>query len=181
MALLQAMPLAAQELAAQEPIPNGSVREATLSFDGKGTGGDFVGTTRIITGTMTGGVTLADVRGHVEAPVNTLVTKNDRRDRDLNKSMESDKYPTIRFDLDRVEPKAGGSEAVLGGRLTIHGIAKEVELSATVEQRADGIRVRTDFPLNLKDYAIKRLSRFLGIFKMNEHIVVHVDVTFGVN
>ena len=42
---------------------------------------------------MTGGPTLADVRGFVEAPVNTLVTGNGKRDKDLNKSMESDKYP----------------------------------------------------------------------------------------
>lgn len=37
----------------------------------------------------------------------------------------------------------------------------------------------SSFPLNLKDYKIGGLSKFLGIFKMNENIVVHIQVTFG--
>ena len=39
--------------------------------------------------------------------------------------------------------------------------------------------VRGDTPLNLKDYKIGGLSKLLGTLKMDEHIVVHVDLTFG--
>jgi polyisoprenoid-binding protein YceI len=88
--------------AAQLVVPAGTVREGTLSFDGRATAGTFTGTTTTITGEMTGGAGLSDVRGWVEAPVSTLKTGNDRRDRDLNKSMESEKYPAIRFELTRV-------------------------------------------------------------------------------
>lgn len=173
--------LAPATIGAQEPWPGASVREGTLSFDGKGTGGAFTGVTHTVTGVMQAGATLAGVRGYVEAPVSTLVTQNDRRDRDLNKSMESGRYPMIRFDLERVvvtSEAATHAEVVLGGTLTLHGVAKPVELPATVERLAGAVRVRTDFPVNLKDYQVKGLSKALGLLKMNKDILVHVDVTF---
>jgi hypothetical protein len=39
--------------------------------------------------------------------------------------------------------------------------------------------VRTDFPLNLKDYRIGGLSKLLGMLKMYEDIQVHGDIVFG--
>ena len=85
-------------------LPEARVVSGTLSFDGYATVGDFTGTTADVTGEMSGGA-LAEVRGWVEAPVKSLKTGNGRRDRDLNKSMESDRYPTIRFELSRVTPE----------------------------------------------------------------------------
>jgi polyisoprenoid-binding protein YceI len=171
-------------LAAQEAVPNGTVTEGTLSFDGKATAGDFTGTTHSVSGSMMGGPTLADVRGFVEAPVNTLVTGNNKRDKDLNKSMESEKYPAIRFDLKtvRVEGERGDStDAVLGGDFIIHGVTQAVELPAVVVRQAGSVTVDASFPLNLKDYKIGGLSKFLGIFKMNEHITAHIHVAFGLH
>src|SRR5687768_503542 len=86
------------------PIPDGRVKAGTLSFDAYASVGDFTGTTSAVSGEMTGGPDLGAVRGWVEAPVKTLKTGNGKRDRDLNKSMESDKYPTIKFDLTGVTP-----------------------------------------------------------------------------
>ena len=86
-------------LAAQRPWPSAEVRQGTLSFDGKSSLGDFTGTTSEVRGQMTGGAAVSDVRGWVEAPVKTLKTGNDRRDRDLVKTMEAELYPNIRFEL----------------------------------------------------------------------------------
>ncbi len=163
---------------AQQEYQSGSVREGKLSFDGHGTGGDFTGVTSTVSGVMTGGP-LAAVRGHVEAQVATLVTANNRRDRDLRKSMETDKYPTMRFDLDSVGAPGDSADATLKGRLTIHGVTKDVSLPARLEHEGSTTRVRTSFPLNLKDYQIGGLSKFLGMFTMQPDIVVHVDVTFA--
>jgi hypothetical protein len=44
---------------------------------------------------------------------------------------------------------------------------------------ADGVRVRGETSLNLKTYKIGGLSKMLGMLKMHEEIVVHVDLTFG--
>ncbi len=183
-ALLVVLCCGADAMAAQQGVPNGSVAEGTLSFDGKATAGDFTGVTHTVSGSMTGGPSLADVRGFVEAPVNTLVTGNDKRDRDLNKSMESDTFPTIRFELKTVSvttERGDSTDAVLGGDFIIHGVTQAVELPAVVVRHDETITIDSSAPLNLKDYKIGGLSKFLGVLKMNEHITVHIHVTFGLH
>jgi polyisoprenoid-binding protein YceI len=179
LALGMAAPTEAQSEARVAP---GRVKAGTLSFDGHGTPGDFVGTTSTLRGEMTGSDSLGGVRGWVEAPVKTLTTRNGRRDRDLNKSLESDKYPTMRFDLGGVSTAAGTPDSVpvtLRGRLAIHGVTRDVSLPGYVRREGQEIRVRSDFPLNLKDYKIGGLSKALGLLKMDENIKVHVDVAFA--
>ena len=173
-------PLAAQA-PAEPTVPSGILREGTLSFDARATTGGFTGTTTTVTGEMQGGA-LTEVRGWVEAPVRTLVTGNERRDRDLNKSMESGKYPAIRFELTEVTaPEAGGDSVrvELHGRFLIHGVIREATVPASVARHAEGIRVRGEMPLNLKDYGIGGLTKMLGMLKMDEEILVHVDLMFG--
>ncbi len=166
---------------ATRPIPDGRVTSGTLSFDGRATAGDFVGTTSTVSGQLTGASDLTGVRGWVEAPVKTLKTGNERRDKDLNKSMESDKFPVLRFELARVTHTGGTADSlgvVLHGTLAIHGVPRDVDLPATVQLAGSTARVRTDFPLNLKDYRIGGLSKMLGMLKMYEDIKVHSDLVF---
>lgn len=173
-------PLSSQATA-QRTIPDGSVRQGTLSFDGRASAGDFTGTTSDVTGELRGGE-LTAVRGWVEAPVRTLATGNRRRDRDLNKSMESGKYPTIRFELTEVTGPTGTGDSVdvmLHGRFTIHGVTREATLPVSVVFSPETIRVRGATRLNLKDYKIGGLSKALGMLKMHEEIVVHIDLTFA--
>ena len=175
--------LGAGELHAQAPrlIPDGTVREGTLSFDGRATTGAFTGTTATVRGQMSGGGSLSEVRGWVDAPVSTLVTGNDHRDKDLNKSLASDLYPTIRFDLTGVMPgveRGDTVDVVLQGRFSIHGVTREASIPATVVTQPDAIRVRADAPLSLKDYQVEGLSKMMGMLKMYDRILLHVDVTF---
>jgi polyisoprenoid-binding protein YceI len=176
--LLVAIPSAA---AGQHPVPDGAVREGSLSFDGHATLGDFTGTTTTVTGRLTGAADLAGARGWVEAPVNSLKTGNGKRDTDLNKSMESDRYTVMRFDLEDVSPEAVTADSAtvtLHGTLLIHGVARRVDLPATLAFESPGIRLRSRFPLNLKDYQIGGLSKMLGMLKMYPDILVHVDLVF---
>jgi polyisoprenoid-binding protein YceI len=179
--LAAASPLLAQMAG---PIADGRVVSGTLSFDGHATVGDFVGTTSSVSGELKGGAEISAVRGWVEAPVQTLKTGDGKRDKDLNKSMESSKYPTIRFELAGVAPTGGTADSLtvtLHGTLGIHGVTKKVDLPGTVVFRGREARVRSDFPLNLKDYRIGGLSKMLGMLKMSENIEVHVDVLFGLD
>ena len=76
--------------------------------------------------------------------------------------MESDKFPTIRFELDeavRQGAVADSMDVILRGQFLIHGVTKEVELPATLVFLGDGVRVRSTIPLNLKDYKIGGLSK----------------------
>jgi polyisoprenoid-binding protein YceI len=169
-------------LSAQSPIASGTVIAGTLSFDGHATVGDFVGTTSTVTGELTGGPSLSGVRGWVEAPVKTLVTGKGKRDADLNKSMESDQYPMIRYQLDSITPGASTGDTIavtLHGQFIIHGVTRAAVLPGRVVLGPAQSRVWANTPLNLKDYKIGGLSKALGFLKMHENIEVHVDVTFG--
>lgn len=170
---------AALPASAQARWPDAPVRSGRLSFDGKSTLGDFTGITDSVRGQMIGGL-LRDVRGWVEAPVRTLKTGNNRRDRDLVKTMEADIYPTIRFVLEGVEPPPQESDSMtvqLSGHFFIHGVSRAERFPALVRRTEAGTRVTASFPMNLKDYQITGLTRFL-VLKMNPDIVVHVDVNF---
>jgi polyisoprenoid-binding protein YceI len=163
------------------PIPPMRVIAGTLSFDGHATPGDFTGSTSAVTGEMTGGESLGAVRGWVEAEVKTLETGNGKRDRDLNKSMESDQHPTMRFDLTGVAAEgvpADSASVRLRGKLTLHGVTREVTLPSSVWKDGESLRVRSDFPVDLGDYEIGGLTKMLGMLRMQEGIEVHVDLTF---
>jgi polyisoprenoid-binding protein YceI len=163
-------------------VPNAVVAEGKLSFDGRANVGDFTGTTTAVRGELAGGEDITLVRGWVEAPVSTLVTGNGKRDRDLNRSMESDKYPAIRFELSGVTRRneSGDTTQVdLQGRFLIHGVEREVTIPAVVVLADDVIRLRADTPLDLKDYRIGGLSKAFGVLRMYHDILVHIDVTFA--
>lgn len=173
---------AAASAAAQRTFPMARVLSGTLSFDAQATLGEFTGTTDSVTGQMTAAGELREVRGWVEAPVSSLKTGNGLRDKDLNKTMETETHPTMRFDLEgvSVQSEAADSAAVtLFGRFTIHGVTRELVVPAVLRYESDRIRLRSDFPMNVRDYNVTRLSRMLGAFKMNPNITVHVDLVFA--
>ena len=58
-------------------------------------------------------------------------------------------------------------------------MTRDVSVSADVTLGPDGVRVRGTTPLNLKDYKIGGLTKMLGMLKMHEEIVVHVDLVFA--
>lgn len=174
--------LSATLAAAQQTVATAELREGKLWFDGRATVGDFTGTTTTVTGQLTGAAALADVRGWVEAPVGTLLTGNGRRDKDLLKSMEAAQFPTIRFELNRVivgPAIADTTEVELEGVFIIHGITRPAIVPGRVVLGEHRYHLRATTPLNLKDYGIRGLSKMLGILKMQEGIVVGIDLVFA--
>lgn len=166
---------------AQEGVPDGRLERGALSFDARATLGDFTGTTDSVRGALRGAPVLGQVRGWVEAPAASLVTGNDHRDRDLRKSMETDKYPVMRFELDSVIPDrrvADSMEVVLAGHLTLHGVTRPVRIPGSLTFASGSVKYRGGIRIDVKDYKVGGLSRFLGMFSMNQEIDVHIDVTF---
>lgn len=173
---------AATAAAQAAPGPTASVlRDGTLSFTGHATVGDFVGATTTMSGAFSGDA--ASAHGWVEAPVATLATHNDHRDRDLRSSMEVGTYPTMRFDLDSttvVSARTGDTVAVvLHGTFAIHGVRRAVALPATVAREAHGVHVTSAFPLDLADYRIGGLTKMFGMLRMQRRIEVRVDLRFS--
>ncbi|MGH7531856.1 MAG: YceI family protein, partial [Gemmatimonadales bacterium] len=164
------------------PIPSGVATSGVLSFDGHATLGDFTGTTTTVSGTLRGAASIDSVTGWVEAPVGTLTTGNGKRDRDLNGSMESDRFPVIRYELSSVAVRGVRGDTVditLRGAFVIHGVRRSAEINGAAVFSPGAVEVTGAVPLDLDDFAIKGLSKMLGILKMHSGIEVHFDVTFG--
>lgn len=158
------------------------VTRGILAFDAHATLGAFTGTTTMVNGAMTGAPSLAGVRGWVEAPAASLTTNNGHRDHDMAGSLEPAKYPKLRFDLDSVatgDIPADSVSATLYGRLMLHGQTRSVRIPGWVWVRPVGARFRGALPINVKDYGVGGLSKMLGVLKMDEKILVRIDVTFG--
>src|SRR5262245_48505994 len=88
--------LLAATLSAQ--VAPGRVKSAELWFDAKASLGAFRGVTKNAHGQMSGGK-LSQVHGFVEMQATSLSTDNGLRDKDMRKTLEVEKYPTIRYDL----------------------------------------------------------------------------------
>lgn len=158
------------------------VTRGLLAFDAHATLGAFTGTTTMVNGAMTGAATLAGVRGWVESPAASLTTNNGHRDHDMAGSLEPAKYPTLRFDLDSVaegDTTVDSIAVTLHGRLTLHGQTRSVRIPGWAWLHAAGARFRGTVPVNVKDYGVGGLSKMLGILKMDEMILIRIDVTFG--
>lgn len=73
------------------------------------------------------------------------------------KYMESDKYPKSTFqgkvegfNINTKEPQ----NAKVIGKLTIHGVTKDVELPGTIERQSDKLIMKSKFLVKLEDYKI---------------------------
>ncbi len=73
------------------------------------------------------------------------------------KYMESEKYPKSTFQgkVDGYKPEAKGLQQVKAyGKLTIHGVTKDVEIPGTIEKTGNRIAMKSKFIVKLEDYKI---------------------------
>lgn len=166
---------------ADAQLPSGRVKSAELWFDAKASLGAFRGVTREASGQMSGGPTLAAVRGFVEFRATTLTTDNGLRDKDMRKTLEVEKYPAIRYDLDSVAVGVEAPDSArieLIGRMTIHGVTKPLRIPTTLRRSGTELRVTGGCDLFLPAYGVTKLKRMLGMLSMDETIRMGFDVTF---
>ncbi len=166
---------------AQAQLPPGRVKSVELWFDAKASLGAFRGITKVAHGQMTGGANLASVRGFVEMQATSLSTDNGIRDKDMRKTLEVEKFPVIRYDLDSVGVRsetADSAQIDLIGRMTIHGVTRPLRIPATMRRQGNELRVTGGCDLFLPSYGVTKLKRMLGMLSMEETIRMGLDVTF---
>ena len=84
----------------------------------------------------------------------------------------------VSFDAARGRGQAADA---LGLRIMAQRVNERATAFRGLSQQEMMERLRTDFPLNLKDYHIGGLSKLLGMLKMYEDIEVHADLVFGLD
>jgi polyisoprenoid-binding protein YceI len=167
--------------ASGQVVPSMGSLSGTVEFDGSATLGDFTGRSTMTSGRLVGARSISDVRGWVEIPARSIISGNGKRDRDMYKALRAGEHPTIRFVLDAVA--AGGADGdsipvTLRGRFTIAGVTNTHAIPGWVWPGRRSVRFRGRLPLDLTRYDIRGLSKMLGLLKMDEQVVVRMDVTF---
>jgi polyisoprenoid-binding protein YceI len=142
-----------------------------------------VGRTRAVTGTMkVAGATVEAVR--IEADLTQLASDEDRRDNAIRlRGLESERFPTATLEL--AEPIQLGSapaegEEVRGtgkGRLTVHGVTREVDLPVTGRWSGSTIQVVGQLAVKMSDYQIQA-PRFGPVVSIEDSAAVDFSLVF---
>jgi polyisoprenoid-binding protein YceI len=149
---------------------------------------DAVGRTEDVTGSLTvDGETgsLRLVSTQIIVDMTTLTSDRDRRDAQLRgRGIQSDTFPTSTFDLATpvALPADFGSADVavsLPGKLTLHGVMKDVTLEAQARLEADGtVVVAGSLPIAFADYGIEA-PNVAGIIAVQDHGTMEFRVVFA--
>lgn len=110
------------------------------------------------------------------------ISDGDRRDIETTmrgQVLEVEKFPDIIFESARVEARAnsdGSYQARIAGRLTLHGVTRELSFPADVRVDEARLRARGRFPLLQTDYKITPVSLFGGTVRVKDEVEVTFDV-----
>ncbi|MES2202620.1 MAG: YceI family protein [candidate division FCPU426 bacterium] len=94
-------------------------------------------------------------------------------DKNMRKAMELDKFPEIRFELKNYTLE--GARVTAKGVLAIHGVAKDVELTGTLEGKDDTLSVKGTFDLLMSDFGVQPPVMLLGAIKVKDKVTVAFD------
>jgi polyisoprenoid-binding protein YceI len=149
---------------------------------------DAVGRTEDVTGSLTvdgeaGSLRLASTQ--ITIDMTTLRSDKDRRDAQLRgRGIQTDAYTTSTFDLATpvALPADFGSTDVavaLPGKLTLHGVVKDVTIEAQARVEADGtVVVAGSLPILFTDYGIEA-PNVAGIIAVEDNGTMEFRVVFA--
>jgi polyisoprenoid-binding protein YceI len=95
------------------------------------------------------------------------------------KYMETEKFPKATFTgtIDNIDKDALEQQVKATGKLTIHGVTREVEIPASIKKEGAINHVNSKFVVRLEDYAIQ-IPQLL-FQNIAESVEVTVDFRFG--
>jgi polyisoprenoid-binding protein YceI len=148
-----------------------------------GSPNEAVGRSTAVTGTMTvAGDTVEAVR--IEADLTRLTSDETRRDNAIReRGLESERYPTATLEL--AEPIKLATAPVRDkevrgqgkGRLTVHGVTREVDLDLTGRWSGSTVQVVGQLPVKMSDYQIEA-PRFGPVVSIEDSMAVDLKLVF---
>jgi polyisoprenoid-binding protein YceI len=142
-----------------------------------------VGRTTAVTGTMeVAGDTVEQVR--IEADLTQLTSDETRRDNAIRqRGLESERFPTATLEL--AEPIKLASTPAQGdevrgqgtGRLTVHGVTREVDLDLRGRWTGETIQVAGQLPVKMSDFQIEA-PRFGPVVSIEDAMAVDLNLVF---
>ena len=144
---------------------------------------EAVGRSTAVTGSMeVAGDTVEAVR--IEADLTQLTSDEDRRDNAIRqRGLESEQYPTATLELAepiQLDSTPAQGQEVRGegtGRLTVHGVTRDVDLDLTGRWNGETIQVVGQLPVKMTDYQIEP-PRFGPVVSIEDGLAVDFNLVF---
>jgi polyisoprenoid-binding protein YceI len=98
-----------------------------------------------------------------------------------NNVLESDRYPEIVYESSRITASGTGDRywAALVGNLTLHGVTKNLSISARVAVNGDSLRASGEFSLKQSDFGIALVSAAGGTIRVKDELKFTFDIKAG--
>ncbi len=133
----------------------------------------FVGTSEHLVGK----ISLRDSTVDFYLDLTTLDTGNDKRDKDMRETLETDKYPFAEFYgklVSGFDPDIDKEQKVeVRGEFTIHNVSNEITIEGILQRTENGLSVRADWTLDMTDYNIKPPG--ILFYRVEENIDIQIE------
>ncbi len=141
----------------------------------------FGGDVRFVPGTLEAASLLMLVQGDSLAVVNKV---SDKDRREMERAMRDDlleiaRHPEIVFMSTSIAASRMGDgqhRAKILGKLSLHGVTRDLSIEARLTMSAGSLRAQGEFPLRQTDYNIKPVSVAGGTLKMKDELKFSFDI-----
>jgi len=110
-------------------------------------------------------------------PAESLKSKEKAMDKNAYKSLNTDKYKEISFQL--TSSTISGKTITCKGNLTISGTTKPVEVDVTYEAKNGALVCKGSKKIKMTDFKVEPPSFMFGTIKTGDEITVSFDVTLA--
>jgi polyisoprenoid-binding protein YceI len=109
---------------------------------------------------------------------------NDKDRREMDRAMkedvlETDRYPEIRFESSGAQASKiaeGMYRMKIAGKLTLHGVERDLEIACNVTADENSLRANGDFSIRQTDYGIRPVSAAGGTIKLKDELKLTFDI-----
>ena len=152
-------------------------------FDAKSTLHDFTGTTSDVSGSFVARLTQPGTgsTGRVRVEVGNLDTGIVERNAEMAQALESKKFPAFEFELTSFEATSADSKALTSsgtahGKMTIHGVTREIAFPLRVSvDESRRVVIEGEAPIRLTEYGITPPKKF-GLIAVEDQIKLWVAI-----
>jgi YceI-like protein len=114
----------------------------------------------------------------VSLPVKGLKSEKDGLDKNLQKALKADKFPTIDVKLDKytATPTGDSLGITAEGEITVAGKTIPLKLEGVGRNTPEGLRVTGTKPLLMTSFDVKPPTMMMGTIKTRDEVVIHWDL-----
>lgn len=115
-----------------------------------------------------------------EVPVKQIDCEHRGMAGNLQKAMNADQNPTVRYRMTgyQATPENGAFAATLKGFLTINGVEKPVDLTATVTPDGKGsVTAVSSIVIHTPDFNVQPVSAMFGRIKTGETVTIKLEIS----